>query len=160
MLRSLLLAAGLLLGVSAPAFAQTQPLKSFGYQSASCTTTPDGATVLSFGATGFWKMGSGSDMALPGSAPFPSGNFFVRKIAVSVPPNGRQVVVGHSGPNGDLVTGFVNPGESISFDFFADAAPFFTIGEYFDVHVNSCVGVPSAALVFWYVLATPPAVTN
>ncbi|MGC2032945.1 MAG: hypothetical protein WA642_23215, partial [Steroidobacteraceae bacterium] len=145
--------------LAASAFAQpvaaqsVTPMKSFAYASGGCTNTP--AALLTFGGSGAWQMGLGSGMAAPGSGTFPTGDFYVREISLSVIGGspGNWAVIGHSGPNGDWVTGAVQPGQTKTFRFFQDAAPLFTAGEYFDAHIASCVSGMSILVVFSWVPA-------
>ena len=150
--RSILVAAALLFASSiGEVDAQSQALKSFAYVSSGCTTSP--ATLLVFDGAGHWKMGSGTDMAAPGAGSFPSGNFFVREVSLKVLSGSAStwVIIGHSGANGDWITGastIGDPAQSIVFP--SDAAPLFMAGasplEYFDVHTSSCDGSISVAV--------------
>lgn len=145
-MRLLFTAIAMLLSTSA--FAQ-QPLKSFSFASAGCTSNP--APLLTFDSAGDWQMDGVH--AKPGAGVFPIGNFYIRAVAVTYLGTGQPtdwVLVGHSGPNGDWTTGAVPTGHGNFFSFAEDAAPFFTAGEYLDAHVNACDG-GQALISVWYV---------
>jgi hypothetical protein len=149
-MRSLWFAA-LILGFVQSAMAQSQPLKSFSYMSQRCTDV-DGAPLLTFSKDGKWRMGLGADMAPPGAGIFPTGNFNLRRVGLTV--MGGSVddwaLIGHSGPNGDWVSLAVPSGKSEWMDFPSDASPLFSAGEYFDAHVSNCNGT-HVLVSFWYV---------
>jgi len=126
----------------------TQPLLSFAYVSSGIVTV-GGAPLFKFDASGNWKMAPG--FAAPGSGAFPSGNFWVRKVGITVTgSSGAWAIIGHSGANGDWTSEAVLSGNSKDVDFFEDAAPLFTAGDYFDCHPS--VNDPSMVvdLAFWW----------
>jgi hypothetical protein len=125
----------------------SQALKSFAY-----ATNGNSSGFLLFGSTGGWQMGLGTGMVAPGSGSFPSGDFYVRAIAVTVPSGtaGNWALIGHSGPNGDWVTPPVLVGHTEWFKYPDDAAPLFTAGEYFDCHIATNDNSISALIAFWY----------
>ena len=136
---------GIFLSVAAStALAQTQALKSFAYASASCS---DGL----FYFNGNFELNSGNT---PGSGQFPIGNFYLRRVALTVIGGSSNdwAVVGHSGSNGDWVSGAVIGGHDSIITYDQDAAPLFTAGEYFDVHA-SCGSGQWVFVAFWYVPA-------
>ena len=150
---SFLLAAALFsTSLAQSSFAQTQALKSFAYASSGCTSTP--SPLLTFNGTANWQMGVGSGMAGPGAGVFPTGNFYVRAVSITVVGGASTnwALIGHSGPNGDWTTGAVPPGQNKKINFPADAAPLYTAGEYFDAHVSACDGI-SILVSFWWVPA-------
>lgn len=130
----------------------TQALLSFAYGSCGPTNSPDGAPVLKFDNSGKWKMGLGTDMAAAGSGAFPTGNFYLRGLGVTVLGGaaGNWVMVGHSGPNGDWTAPPVLPGRTDWFTYPEDAAPLFTAGEYFDAHVAFSDSTIEALIGFWW----------
>lgn len=125
----------------------TQALKSFAY---AATGTSSG--FLLFSSTGAWQMGLGTGMAAPGAGTFPTGNFYVRAIGITVPTGsaGNWVMIGHSGPNGDWMNPPVLAGQTKWIRYPSDAAPLFTGGEYFDAHIGSNDATLSALVGVWY----------
>lgn len=160
----------LLLAALLPAHAQnnTIALKSFGYQS--LIVPCDGKDqLLPFDSDRNWKMAPG--FAAPGAAKFPEGNFYLRRVAISHAIQDdtggmSYAVIGHSGPNGDWVSPMIVGTGHAEISFDADAAPLFSVGEYFDLHANCAPAgrwhwparhpMHRASASFWYVPALPP----
>lgn len=95
--------------------------------------------------------------APPGAGVWPAGySVTVRKVCVthggsfSAP---SYAVVGHSGPNGDHVSPYVNvpwTGGTECMSYEKDAPVVVTGGEYFDVHANCASGTHHVILQLWY----------
>lgn len=140
----------LFLALSSGAFAKTL-LKSFSYLSLGCRS--DGLMI--FGPANEFRMG---DLyAQPGANFFPTGNFWVRAVSLMyMAPPTYWALVGHGGPNGDVVSPATPGGTVQTISYPEDASPYFTLGEYFDVHANCQPGDGQYAYItFWYVLDTP-----
>lgn len=133
------------LAVSSHAQTAPTPLKSFAYASTGCSNG-----FLTFG-TGSFQMGLGAGMAQPGSFYFPTGNFYIRKVSLTLIGGGATnwAIVGHSGPNGDWITKPAITGHDSLMDYDIDAAPLFTAGEFLDVHISFCDGVSGLVAVWW-----------
>jgi hypothetical protein len=137
----------------------TVPLLSFSYTSTGCDR--DSGLLLFGAAPGYKQMGVNLPTAqYPGSGVFPtpgvngaSGNFWVRQVSVTVSSGqpGNWVVVGHSGPNGDLISEYVLVGQTKLTRYDADAAVLFTAGEIFDAHVAFYDASIQASIRFSYI---------
>lgn len=129
--------------IASAAFAQT-PLKSFSYESDGCSN----GLMLFYGQNYMIQPGNP-----PGAGDFPQGAFWIRNVSLTFTSNDNTetAVVGHSGPNGDLLSPFVIANQWGSISYPSDGAPLFSPGEYLDVHVNSnCNNNESVSLVVGY----------
>jgi hypothetical protein len=133
----------------------TQPLLTFAYAS-SGELLVGGAPMLNFYTD--WRMAPEHALPPDGDHPFPSVNFYVRKIGLTVLGGqpGNWVLIGHSGPNGDWMNTPCPSGQTMYLNFDADAAPLFTqgVGEYFDAHIGFLDPTLSLLVGFWYVPAS------
>lgn len=125
------------------AFAQT-PLKSFSYESDGCSN----GLMLFYGQNYMLQPGNP-----PGAGEFPTGAFWIRNVSLTFTSDDKTetAVVGHWGPNGDLLSPFVIANQWGSISYPSDGVPLFSPGEYLDVHVNSnCNNNESVSLVVGY----------
>lgn len=129
--------------------AQVTPLKSFGYMTADVPCTSHDQ-LMPLDAAGNNK----APPALPGSGDFPAGLFYVRQVCVSHtiqggPSDYSYAVVGHSGPNGDLISPLL-PGTGSTCIAFNTAPVVFSPGEYIDLHAKCVRGTHWATLQIWF----------
>lgn len=117
-------------------------LKSFAYSSTGCSNG-----LMTFGSD--WRMGPG--WAAPGSGVLPTTNFWIRAISITLLGGSSTdwAIVGHSGPNGDWITAPAVNGTTEPIIYPEDAMPYFTLGEYLDVHAPANAG--NALVNVWYV---------
>lgn len=142
--------------VALAAIAQTAiPMQSATWRGPeiACGTGLNGADLMPLNGQypGQWE----TQNAPPNAGVWPAGyNLTVRKVCLM---HGGSftgpsyAVVGHSGPNGDLVTPWVGrSGDSQCMSYEKDAAIVVTGGEYFDVHAGCASGSHFVVMQIWY----------